>query len=165
MATLVVLLIIATLAGGVVWNHRNKSAAFGGVEFQVPAPPPAVSAAISALYCQGAKAKMRGALSRVTVSSMGAGGFVFGTKVGDRGEIEVHPGTGGGSVVRAAASSLHVGSGRRPSDGEGMWAFATAISHLIFVALRIAPFAANMKRFERGLEGRIARQVGRQLSS
>lgn len=165
MGTLVVLLIIAALVGCVVWNHRNKSAAFGGVEFQLPEPPPTVAAAISALYCQGAKAKMRGAFTRVTVSPMGAGGFVFGTKMGDRGEIEIHPGAGGSSVVRAAASSLHIGSGRRPSDGEGMWAFATAISHLIFVVLRVAPFAASMKRFERGLEGRIARQVGRQLSS
>jgi hypothetical protein len=165
MGTMVVLLIFAALVGGVVWNHRNKSAALSGVEFQLPEPPPAVAAAISALYCQGAKAKVRGALTKVSVSPMGAGGFVFGTKMGDHGEIEVHPGTAGGSVVRASTSSLHIGGGRRPSDGEGMFAAATAISHLICVVLRIGPYAANMKRFQRGLEGRISRQVGRQLSS
>jgi hypothetical protein len=165
MGTLVVLLIIAALVGGVVWNHRNKATALGGIEFHLPEPPPAVAAAISALYCQGAKAKVRGAFSRISVRPMGAGGFTFGTKMGDRGQIEVHPGTGGGSVVRASASELYIGSGRRQGNGDGMFALATAITHMLFVMLRIAPFAANMKRFQHGLEGRLSRQAGRQLNS
>jgi hypothetical protein len=165
MGTLVVLLIIAALVGGVVWNHRNKAAALSGVEFHLPDPPQAVAAAIAALHCQGAKAMVRGAFSRVSVRPAGPGGFVFGTKWGDEGQIEVHPGADGSSVVRASASSLYIGSNRRQGDGSGMFALATAISHMLCVTMRIAPYAANMKRFQRGLEDRISRQVGRQLSS
>jgi hypothetical protein len=164
MGTLVVLLLVAALVGGVAWNHRNKAAALEGVEFHLPDPPHAVTAAITALYCQGARAAVKNAFSRISVTSVGAGGFNFDTKKGDRGQIEVHP-HGAGSIVRARASSLYLGGTRDPASASGMMALSVAIVHMACVLLRVSPYAANMKRFQRGLEHRITKQAGRQIGT
>lgn len=161
MTTLVVLLVIAALVGGVILNHRNKSAAAEGVEFHLPEPPHEVAAAITALYCRGAKAGLRKVVSRVSVTPMGPTGFNFGTKIGDEGQIEVHPGSGNGSVVRASTSLLYVGSHPSSHFRTGLMAVSAAITNALFRMLGIAPYAAKMKRFQSGLETRVARQLGR----
>jgi hypothetical protein len=165
MGTFVFILVLAAIVGAVVWNHRNKSAAADGVEFAVPEPPQAVAAAIASLYCQGARAVVKKAFSRISVTQVSAGGFVFGTKLGDEGQIEVHPGQGGGSIVRASTSTLYIGSSYRPRFGTTLMIIAAAITNMLFLMLRLAPFAARMKRFQCGLEHRIARQVGRQVGN
>jgi hypothetical protein len=163
MGTVIALLVIAALVGGVIWNHRNKAAAFEGVEFELPEPPAAVSATISALYCDGAKAVLKRALSRITVSPVGLGGFNFGTKLGDQGQIEVHP-SGSGSRVRVQTSELYIGSGHHRME-TGIKALSYAIVHLMCLMLRLAPYAANMKRFQRGLERKLVKKAARQISS
>lgn len=165
MTAFVVLLIIAAFVGGVFWNHRNKTAAGQGVEFHLPEPPQEVTAAITALYCRGAKAGLRSVVSRITVMPVGQGGFTFGTKIGDQGQIEVHPGNGSGSVVRASTSSLYIGSHPMSHYRTGFLAIGAAITNALYRALGVAPYAAKMKRFQNGLEGRVARQVGRQVGS
>lgn len=164
MGALVVILLIAALVGGVVWNHRNKAAALEGVEFHLPDPPQAVTAAITALYCQGVRAVAKSAFSRVSVTPVGPGGFNFSTKKGDQGQIEVHP-HGAGSIVRARTSLLYLGGTRDPASSSGMMALGAAITHLACVALRVSPYAANMKRFQGGLEHRIVKQAGRQIGT
>jgi len=162
MGTVIALLVVAALVGGVIWNHRNKSAAFEGVEFQLSEPPSAVAAAITALYCSGARAVVKRVFSRVTVIPVGAGGFTFGTKLGDQGQIEVHP-SGSGSRVRVQTSELYIGSGHHRTE-TGIKALSYAIVHLMFLMLRVAPYAANMKRFQRGLEHKLVKQTSRQIS-
>ncbi|MCT2588275.1 hypothetical protein [Actinophytocola gossypii] len=163
MEAVIVLLVVAAVVGGVIWNHRNKSAAFEGVEFRISEPPAAVAAAVAALYCRGAKAVVKSAFSRISVTPVGAGGFTFGTKRGDEGQIEIHP-NGSGSIVRASTSELYIGSTHNPREASGIKALSYAITHLIFLMLRLAPYAANMKRFQRGLEHKLQKQVSRQIS-
>lgn len=164
MTTLVVILVIAALVGGVIWNHRNKSTAAEGVEFHLPEPPQEVAAAITALYCRGAKAGLRSVVSRISVTPIGPTGFNFGTKIGDQGQIEVHPGSGSGSVVRASTSTLYIGSHPSGHFKTGLMAISAAITNALFRMLGIAPYAAKMKRFQSGLEQRVARQIGRQTA-
>jgi hypothetical protein len=165
MTIFVILLIIAAMVGGVVLNHRNKSTAAQGVEFHLPEPPQEVATAIAALYCQGAKAGLRSVVSRISVTRVGQTGFNFSTKIGDEGQIEVHPGSGSGSVVRASTSSLYVGSHPMSHYRNGSLAIGAAITNALYRMLGIAPYAAKMKRFQNGLEGKVARQVGRQVGS
>lgn len=164
MGMVIAILIVAALVGGVFWNHRNKAAAFDGVEFHLAEPPETVAAAITALYGPSTKAAVKSLFSRVSVTPVGAGGFNFGTKRGDKGQIEIHP-AGGGSVVRASTSELCIGSSHNPRTASGIKALSYAITHLICVMLRIAPYAVNMKRFQRGLEHKTAKQISRRISS
>jgi hypothetical protein len=164
MGTVIAILVVAALVGGVIWNHRNKSAAFAGVEFHLAEPPAAVAAAITALYCHSTKAVVKSMFSRISVTPVGPDGFNFGTKRGDEGQIEIHP-AGNGTVVRAGTSELYIGSSHNPGNASGIKALSYAITHLICVMLRIAPYAANMKRFQRGLEHRTAKQISRRISS
>jgi hypothetical protein len=165
MATFVVLLIIAAIVGGVLWNHRNKSVAAEGVEFRLPHAPQEVAAAIAALYCRGVKAGLRSVVSRISVTPMGPTGFNFGTKIGDKGQIEVHPGLGSGSIVRASTSALYIGSHPSSHFGTGIWALSSAISNALCRLLGIAPYAAKMKRFQSGLENRVTRQITKQAAA
>src|SRR5688572_8995639 len=109
MSTLVVLLAIAAVIGAVVWNHRNQGVAMGGYEFDVPSPPREVVGAISAAYCGGARAALKGFISRVGVAPNGGSTFRTSTKIGDAGLIEVHP-TDQGSRVHAHTTELAIGT-------------------------------------------------------
>lgn len=162
MATLVVLLLIAAIVGGVFWNHRNKASAAEGIEFHLPEPPHEVAAAITALYCRGAKAGLRSAFSRIFVTQLAPTGFTFATKIGDEGQIEVHPGPDAGSVVRASTSTLYIGSHPKGHFKTGFLAIGAVIANAVCRMLGLAPYAAKMKRFQKGLEQRVARQIGRQ---
>ena len=158
METFIVILVAAAIIGAVVWNKRNAAAAMDGVEFHVPASPNEVAAAIYGTCNVGAGAKLRSLVSGIRLSGAG-NGFVFESKIGDVGRIELSP-DGGGTTVQAATEELYVGS--HPSThsrGRGYWAFASAMTHRIYRMLGITPGAAKMKRFQLGLEGRIATQL------
>lgn len=72
---LVVVLVVAALGGAVYWNKQTSASAMQGVEFAVDASPQEVAQAIRAAYCDGAKAKMKSVLSRMTVTPAGAYSF------------------------------------------------------------------------------------------
>lgn len=161
MGSLIGVLVIAALIGAVVWNHSNKAKAMEGVEFETPEPPAIVIDAISALHIGGAKAAVKSFLSGVKVVPSASQAFRFDTKIGDRGEISVLP-QGRGSLVRAYTTELYIGTHPRThSRSGGYWGFASVMAHRINLLLGIAPSAAKLKRFQGGLEIRIARHLGR----
>jgi hypothetical protein len=158
METLIGILVVAAIVGAVVWNKRNAAAAMDGVEFHVPASLNEVAAAIYGAFNVGAGAKLRSLVSGVRLSGAG-NGFAFESKIGDVGRIELSP-NGGGTTVRAVTDELYVGSHPTThSRGRGYWALATALTHGIYKLLGITPGAAKIKRFQLGLEGKIATQL------
>ena len=164
METLIVILVIAAIIGAVVWNKRNAAAALAGVGFQVPAPPDEVSAAINGAFNVGAGAKLRSLVAGVRLSG-GGNVFRFESKIGDVGRIELSS-DGGGTTVWAVTDELYVGSHPKShSQGHGLWAMSSAITHGIFKVIGVTPGAAKMKRFQLGLEGRITAQLRKTMPS
>lgn len=161
MGAFIGILIVAALIGMVVWNHKNAEAAMNGVEFGTAQSPHEVCAAISAAYCGGAKAKAKSVLSGVKVQPLAGSAFALSTKIGDEGRIEVLQGQGSGAVVRAAATSLYVGSHPKGHFKSGWLGLSARIGHGIYKVLGITPNAAKMKRFVNGIEGRVAKQAWR----
>jgi len=158
MEAFIVILVIAAIVGAIVWNKRNAAAAMDGVEFHVPASPDEVASAIYGAFKVGAGAKLRSLVSGVRLSGAGDG-FTFESKIGDVGRIELSP-NGGGTTVRAVTDELYVGSHPTThSRGRGYWAMASALTHGIYKMIGITPGAAKMKRFQLGLEGKIATQL------
>lgn len=161
MGSLIGALLIAALIGGVVWNHRNKAEAMEGVEFETPEPPAVVIGAISALHIGGTKAAVKSFFTGVKVVPSASQAFRFDTKIGDMGEIAVLP-NGNGSVVKAYTTELYIGTHPKThSRRGGYWGFASVMAHRIYLVLGIAPNAAKLKRFQHGLDIRIARHLGR----
>ena len=159
METFIGILVVAALVGAVVWNKRNAAAAMTGVEFHVPASPDEVAGAIYGAFNVGSGAKLRSLVSGVRLSGGGGNTFRFESKIGDVGRIELSP-DGGGTTVQAVTDELYVGSHPTThSRGRGYWAFGSAMTHAIFKMLGITPNAAKMKRFQLGLEGKIATQL------
>lgn len=158
MEWLVLVLVVAALAGGVVWNHRTAAEAREGVEFYVDAPPGAVAEAVRTCYCAGAKATLKSVLSRMTVQQAGAHSFTAQSSIGDSGAIDVAP-QGDGSVVRAWTTSLYVGAPPATRGRSGIYGLASAITHGIYVALGLTPNAGKMKRFQRAVERKVAAQL------
>lgn len=161
MEVVVGFLIVAALVGGVALNHKSSNAAMAGVEFSLSAPPGAVAAAVNAAYCGGAKAKAKAFIGGVTVRPLANSAFLFDTKIGDTGRIEVRPGHGSGSTVRACATELYVGSHPKGHFRSGLMGFSARIVHGIYKLLGISPNASKVKRFQRGLEGKVSRQLNR----
>ena len=158
METFIGILVIAAIVGAIVWNKRNAAAAMAGVEFHVPASLDEVSAAIYSSFNVGAGAKLRSLVSGVRLSG-GGNTFAFESKLGDMGRIELSPDVGG-TTVQAATEALYVGSHPAShSRGRGYWALASALTHGIYKMIGITPGAAKMKRFQLGLEGKIATQL------
>lgn len=164
MGSLILVLGVVAVIGGVIWNHKTSEAAMGGVEFTTPEPPDVVCGAIFTMYCGGAKAKVKSALSGIKVTGAGPNAFRFVTKLGDEGEVSVNS-QGAGSVVEAHTNELYVGTHPKTHAKSGWFGLAAAIVHRIYKLLGIAPYAAKMKRFQHALEGRIARQLGRTLQA
>jgi hypothetical protein len=158
MGTVVVILIVAAVVGAVVWNKRNAGAAMAGVEFSVPATPAEVSAAIYSAFNVGAGAKLKNAFSGVRVGGSG-NAYRFESKIGDVGQIKLVS-SGNATKVSAATDELYVGSHPKGhSRSNGIWGFATAMTHGIYKILGITPGAAKMKRFQLGLEDKITKQL------
>lgn len=162
MEVLILVVFVALVVGAVVWNRRNAAAAEEGVLFHVDESPDMVAQAIERAYCQGAKAKMKTAIGRVTVVKQGPRVFRTETKVGDFGGIAVEEsrGTGSGCAVRAQTTTLYVGS-HPMSHGRsgGIWGLASGLTHVIYKMLGITPNASRMKRFQRRIESQIAKQL------
>ena len=158
METLIGILVMAAIIGAIVWNKRNAAAAMAGVEFHVPASPNEVAGAIYGSFHVGASAKLRSLVSGIRLSG-GESAFRFESKIGDVGRIELSP-NGSGTTVQAVTEQLYVGSHPTThSRGRGYWAMASALTHGIFRIIGVTPGAAKMKRFQLGLEGKIATQL------
>jgi hypothetical protein len=158
MAIVVVLLIIAAIVGAVIWNHQNANKAIAGVSFAVPQSVGEVAAAIEATYCIGAKAKLKSGMLGVRVAPTGPASFNYGTKLGDVGDIRIEA-TPGQTIVTAATSKLHVGSGVKMRPRSPLFALSYAITRSIARMLGITPGAVKMKRFQNRLENNVARRV------
>jgi hypothetical protein len=164
METVIGILVVAAIVGAIVWNKRNAAAAMAGVEFHVPASPNEVSAAIYHAFNVGASAKLRSLVSGIRLSG-GGNSFRFESKIGDVGRIELSL-NGGGTTVQAVTDELYVGSHPMThSRGRGYWAMASALTHGIYKLIGITPSAAKMKRFQAGLEGKIATQLRKAMHS
>jgi hypothetical protein len=161
MGVLIALLAIAAVIGAVAWNHKNQSEAMDGHEFPVASPANAVMGAISAAYCGGARAALKGFISRVSVTPNGASSFRTSTKIGDVGLIEVCSAQRG-SKVHAHTTELHIGGHPMAySDRSTLWGLSSRLSHVIYRMLGISVNAARMKRFQRGVEKQVNRQLRR----
>jgi hypothetical protein len=159
MGTLIAVLAIAAVIGAVVWNHKNQSEAMEGHAFDVASPADVVVGAIAAAYCRGARAAVKGFVSRVGVTPNGGSAFRTSTKIGDVGLIEVRP-TQNGSHVHAHTTELSIGSHPMTySTRSSLWGLSSRLTHVIHRILGISVNAARMKRFQRSVE----RQVNRQL--
>ena len=164
MEALIAILVVAAIIGAIVWNKRNAAAAMAGVEFHVPASPTDVSAAINSAFNVGAGAKLRSLVGGIRLRG-GGSLFRFESKVGDVGRIELTP-NGNGTNVRAVTDELYVGS--HPSThsrGRGYWALASALTQAIYRAIGVTPGAAKMKRFQWGLESKVAAQLRKSTRS
>ena len=157
MEMLMLFAVAGAIVGGVVWNRQSTSMAFTGVEFDVPARPEQVKAAIEALYVIGAKGRGRAALTPVKVLPS-QGGFELASKIGDEGQLSLSPSASGGTVVSASATRLFIGN---PSykGGRGWWALGQAMSHSFARMLGIRPTARRWKGFLHGLEPKIQKQL------
>ena len=164
MGTLLVVLVVAAIVWGVILNHRNSEVAMEGVEFEAPEAPPVVMSAIRALYVAGGKAKVKSLVTGVTVTPSGADRFKVATKLDDFGEIVVLP-FAGGSRVRARTTELYVGTHPKTHIRSGWMGASARILHGVFKLLSIAPSAAKMKKLQLQLEGRVARQLGREVET
>ena len=161
MGAFIGIVVVAALIGAVVWNHRNANEAMQGIEFLTPEPPEVVVATIRAAYCVGAKAKIKSAVWRVTVTATGRGSFRFETKIGDIGQISVQA-DGAGSVVEAHTDELYVGSHPSAHFKKGWLNLGARLTHTTYKVLGIAPYAAKMRKFQLGIERRVAKELGRQ---
>ena len=155
MGTFIFLLIIAALVGGVFWNHRSAASAREGVSFVVPHPPAAVAAAIDRGHNKGAVAAIRSGFGGVSVTSLGPTSFGTSTKIGDSGEISVRQDPTG-SLVSVRALDLYIGS--HPMTHNMRF---SAVTHGLARTLGIAPSAAKIKRWQRGLEGRVSKSLAK----
>lgn len=158
MGTLVVILIVVALIGATIWNKRTAAAAMEGVRFQVDASAETVAGAIVRAFNLGAGAKLKSALGGIRVERTGDE-FRFATKIGDVGVIRLAE-SGAVTVVDAMTTELYVGSHPKGhSRSNGIWGFATAMTHRIYQLIGITPSAGKMKRFQLRLEGTISKQL------
>lgn len=162
MSIVITILVIAALVGGVWWNHRLAAEAMEGVSFVIPYPPSVVADAIQRAHNQGAMAAIRGHFTGVSVEPLGPTGFATNSKMGDTGEISISNDPAG-SLVQARALSLYVGMPPRHlnTTSTGIWAISVSISHGIYKMLGITPGCGRMKRWQKGLEGRITKVLAR----
>ncbi len=156
----VLLLVVAVFVGAALWNKRNSSLAREGVEFRVEAPPEAVVRAVRDAHCGGVKAATKSLLSGVTVTETGDGTFQVRSRLGDQAVIEVAS-TATGSTVRSYSTDLYVGSPPALHGRGGLYGLGSAITHRIYVAIGICPYAARMKRLQQGVEGRVQKGLRR----
>jgi hypothetical protein len=161
MEILLVVLTFAVVVSAVVWHHHTKSEAAAGVEFSVAEPPEQVARAISDAYCSGTKAFLKSTLSRITVRQVGSTSFEVSTSLGDTGHVEIVTGPGKTSMVQAHTTEFFIGTHPSTRFGKGILGLASWITHGIYVMLGVAPYAVKMKRFQRGLERRVQRQLAR----
>lgn len=152
------LLAVAAVVGAIYWNKRNASAATAGVEFHVPTSVAAVAAAIDGAYNVGAGAKLKSFAQGIRVTG-GGGSFRFESRIGDTGRITLAP-DGNGTRVRAATESLHVGHHPRFVSQRHSWYGAgSRLTDVTYTILGITPNAAKMKRFQEGIEAKVAKQL------
>jgi hypothetical protein len=159
---LIVIFVAGTPVGAVIWNRLNSMHASRGVEFGVPAAPEIVIHTLENLYRpRGAVATTRRTLSGVRVSVAGADALRVDSRRGDVALIEVRPDGMAGSVVRARTTELHVGTPPTTRLRGGLAARASASVDGVYQALGISPNAARMKRFQRGIQDRLTRELRR----
>lgn len=159
MESFIGVLFIALVVGGVLWNRRNGETAMAGVEFRVTAQPRDVATAIATSYCSGARAKVQSIVSRIKVYPNGTTSFRVETGIGDKGIITVNPSTDGGSIVSAHVTELYIGSHPMTHWRGYFYGFVAAMAHRISKMLGLAPYAGHLKRFQAGIERRIAKQL------
>jgi hypothetical protein len=165
MGGLIAVLAIAAAIGAVVWNHKNQSDAMEGHAFEIPSPTNAVVGAITAAYCSGARAAVKGFISRITVTPNGGSTFRTSTKIGDVGLIEVRP-SQNGSQVHAHTTELTIGGHPMAySTRSSLWGFSSRLAHVIYKILGISVNAARMKRFQRSVERQVNRQLRRSATA
>src|SRR5438067_1494299 len=114
-------------------------------------------AVIDAAYGRRGQATVRAFFSRVTVVPIGPCAFRVESTIGDTGEVTVRPGLNC-SVVEASTTELYVGTHPKAHFSRGSLGLGSAITHGLYKLFGIAPYAAKMKRFQQGIERRIARQ-------
>jgi hypothetical protein len=161
MEILIVILVVATLAGAVAWNRRTSAKAMDGVEFTVDAPPAAVLRALSAGYCSGAMAAAKSTLSGITVTAAGGSTFRVDSRLGDVAGIHVVSTGPTRSAVRVRTDQLYVGSHPAGHFRGGLSGTGARITHALFTMLGISPGAARMVRFQRGVERRLIKHIQR----
>ena len=137
---------VGALVGAVIWNHRNATIATDGIQFEVPVPAGSVARTITSIYGGGTRSAARKVLWGIDVTASGGNSFVYRSRIGDEGTIEV-TGNGSGCRVRAYARSLYVGSHPMTHSGRGgLWGFSSYLTHGIYRVLGITPSAAKLKR-------------------
>ena len=161
MGTFIVILIIAAIVGGVVWNRRNSAEAMSGVEFTAPGTPDVVAGALRNAYCGGAKATAKSMFSGVKVTAVSGSSFRVDTRLGDVAQIDVRSSGNGASFVKAQTNELYVGSHPAGHFRKGAMGISAGIVHGLYKMCGISPSASRLKRFQRGIEGRLARELQR----
>jgi hypothetical protein len=156
MGTVIAILIVAAIVGGVVWNKRNAAAGHGWRRVLAPGSS-------SGGLCRDPQRLQRGrgrqAQERVHRHPRGGSGnsYRFESKIGDAGRIQIAS-SGTGTKVSATTDELYVGSHPKShSRSNGIWALASAMTHGIYKLLGVTPGAAKMKRFQLGLEGKVSK--------
>jgi hypothetical protein len=158
MGVFILIVIVAGIAGGVYWNHRNAARAFGGVSFVVAYPPSAVADAVQRAHNEGGVAAIRSFIGGVKIQPLGPTSFATGTSMGDSGEISISRDPAG-SLVTARALDLYVGS--HPKTHHLRF---SAFTHGLYTLLGIRPNAAKVRRWQEGLERRINKSLARATS-
>jgi hypothetical protein len=153
-------LVVAVTVGAVYWNHRNAAIARAGVEFHLPAAVTAVASAIHAAHNVGAGGKLKSFAQGIRVTG-GGGSFRFESRIGDVGRISLAS-DGNGTRVRAATESLHVGHHPKAVSQRATWyGVGSRLTDVTYTILGVTPNAAKMKRFQNGLEAKVAKQLRR----
>lgn len=158
MSVLVIILILAAIAGGIYWNRAHANKAMGGVQFTVGSPVADVVTAINATYCAGAKAAIKSTIGGVRLAPMGQETFEYVSRFGDVGQLQVS-GSGNSATVSARTLRLHVGVAFKMRPRSGVYALSFAMTQRLFELLGIAPGAVKMLRFQNGLERALTRKL------
>jgi hypothetical protein len=111
-------------------------------------------------HSAGARAATRSVVSDLRVTQTDETSFRVESRFGDAGTVEIGP-DGAGSVVSSRTAELYVGSPQAGHFRSGVMGLSAAIVHLICTLLGVSPGAGRTKRFQLGVEGRIARQLQR----
>jgi len=156
---LIFILIVGAAVGGVMVNRKTSEQAMKGVLIKATVPPAQIGPALTEIYCGGARATFRSLATGLRVSQVSPATFRYEGKHGDRGVIEIKS-DGNGSLIVARAESLFVGNTAGRNARSAYYAVAAAMVNRMFILCGIAPNAAKVRRFQRGIEGKLRGKLG-----
>ena len=157
---IILLLFVVALIIGVVINKRTAATALEGVSFVLAYPPSLVAAALDKTHNKGTAAAIRGAFGGVSVVAVANKAFAYQSKFGDQGQIVITSDPAG-AHVQARTTNLYVGAPQKMlnTSSTGIWALSVAITHGLYRLAGVTPGAANMKRWQNALQGRVTREI------